>query len=304
METIYISLLTTMDESLSTHPYDKETHLTSTAREGIDRLAAELAAGDTSLLEGVLSVMARFPRRSLMNQLLIAQQAPGATDLRTFEEWGEAGYAVAQGQRGIRILQQRSWTRPNPETTEEETVQSIVSVPVFDVTQINPAQRADHPVLDPLEHVRDLVANPVALGAQLEQAIVRDGMTVTESEQSEAKQRSNTIVIRPGTNEAQRCVDLLYGYAQQFLRYDQARTPQPQAIREQEAAIVTSVVAGRYGLAVTVPTETLRALDTSPAELLAQFDTMRSAISRLVRRIEADPDEVPRATHDHRTGDE
>jgi hypothetical protein len=68
----------------------------------LDDLKERLAQPGTSLLP-LLTVMSRFSRYSLANQMLIYAQRPTATHLMGYRSWLNAGYQVRKGEHGIAI---------------------------------------------------------------------------------------------------------------------------------------------------------------------------------------------------------
>lgn len=78
---------------------------------------------------------ATFHRYSFGNCLLIAQQAPQATQVAGFRHWQELGRQVRKGERAIRIMAPMSVKREDAETGEVERVPFFRAVPVFDVAQ-------------------------------------------------------------------------------------------------------------------------------------------------------------------------
>jgi hypothetical protein len=57
------------------------------AKEKIEQLAAELERGQSATLKAYLAAMARFPRYSLNNLLLITAQRPQARQVAGFTTW-------------------------------------------------------------------------------------------------------------------------------------------------------------------------------------------------------------------------
>jgi hypothetical protein len=66
--------------------------------------ATERITKDPSAFAGYLDIMARFPRLSAANALLVFEQMPDATRLGDFEFWKGAGASVRRGASAITIL--------------------------------------------------------------------------------------------------------------------------------------------------------------------------------------------------------
>lgn len=63
-----------------------------------------LAVFDSSAYRKFLDTMARFPRYSVNNSLLIMMQKPDATAVQSYTAWQRMGRQVKRGEKGIRIL--------------------------------------------------------------------------------------------------------------------------------------------------------------------------------------------------------
>ena len=66
---------------------------------GVRELHEALAAGKSERLQQYLDVMARFPRYSFNNCILIAVQAPHSTMVQGFHAWKKLGRSVKKGKR-------------------------------------------------------------------------------------------------------------------------------------------------------------------------------------------------------------
>ena len=103
------------------------------AREQVERSVRELLTSDG--WRRWAETRATFHKYSFGNCLLIAQQAPEATQVAGFHAWQKLGRQVRKGEKSIRIMAPMSVKRENPETGEEERVPFFRAVPVFDVAQ-------------------------------------------------------------------------------------------------------------------------------------------------------------------------
>ena len=89
------------------------------------------------MLQAFLDVVARFDRYSVNNALLILEQMPEATRLKTFEEWKAAGVSVNRGETAVSLLEPgKEYTKENGETGVSFNVKKV-----FDVSQTNSRQR-------------------------------------------------------------------------------------------------------------------------------------------------------------------
>ena len=98
------------DKGGDLRPYDKDEYA---ARKKAERdnayarieQATERISKDPVAFKDFLDVMARFPRYSVANTLLIFDQRPEATLLADFESWKRRGESVKKGESAIAILE-------------------------------------------------------------------------------------------------------------------------------------------------------------------------------------------------------
>src|SRR5258706_14830609 len=74
------------------------------AEEALNRLSAELQAGQSEALRNYLAAMGRFHRYSWGNVLLINAQRPDATRVAGFHTWHDLGRFVKKDEKGIMIF--------------------------------------------------------------------------------------------------------------------------------------------------------------------------------------------------------
>ena len=73
---------------------------------GVRELNEALAAGKSDRLQQYLDVMARFPRYSFNNCILISLQFPDARMVQGFHAWKKLGRSVKKDEKGIGIIAQ------------------------------------------------------------------------------------------------------------------------------------------------------------------------------------------------------
>ena len=106
----------------------------SEQREQVERAVRELLTSDG--WRRWAETRATFHRYSFGNCLLIAQQAPQATQVAGFKAWQSLGRQVRKGERAIRIMAPMSVKERD--ATGDETGERVVffrAVPVFDIAQ-------------------------------------------------------------------------------------------------------------------------------------------------------------------------
>jgi hypothetical protein len=181
--------------------------LLQTVREGLHALAEELAAGKGDRLQAVLDFAGRFHRYSLGNQALIRAACPTATYVAGYRTWQKLGYQVRKGERGIRILAPRPYTRTTDDGEEEERL-SFAAVAVFDASQLT-----EPPALP--SHRDALPDDQQERYAAVLAAVQGEGIRVEERDDlgsAEGYSAGGVIAIRRGLDSRNRLLVLLHEY--------------------------------------------------------------------------------------------
>jgi len=132
-------------------PRRRPTEAERAERREADRKRAQEAVEALRCSEGWqrwLGARRHFHRYSFGNQLLIAQQCPGATAVAGFKAWLRLGYCVRRGERAIRIwVPMRVRDREAEDPDAKRTIFRLG--PVFDRSQVEPLPPPAEPA--PLE---------------------------------------------------------------------------------------------------------------------------------------------------------
>jgi antirestriction protein ArdC len=109
------------------------------ASNAIEQLRQALEAGHSERLREYLAAMARFPRYSWGNIMLIASQKPNATHVAGFHAWHKLGRFVKKGEKGILILapiiRKKAENNSGAEPDESSVTVGFRAAYVFDLTQ-------------------------------------------------------------------------------------------------------------------------------------------------------------------------
>ena len=124
---------------------------------------------DFSVLPKILSVIARFERMSVANNLLIAHQKSNATKLMDANSINSAGGYINKGARGIILLE------PGNEFKRKDgsTARKINTKKMFDISQTNLSSPARGPVRE-LPDGKNVVYLPHQQKIQLKENIIAD----------------------------------------------------------------------------------------------------------------------------------
>jgi hypothetical protein len=187
--------------------------------------------------------MARFPRYSFRNQLLIAAQRPGATRVAGFQTWRQFGRWVKRGERGIVIVAPLPLRRAEAAEGEEADVSlAFKAVYVFDVSQTDG---------EPLPELAATQGNPADHLLRLKAAITERGIRLRYCEDldgADGVSGGGLILLRAGLTAGEEFGVLTHEFAHELLHQGERRTGVPRKVRELEAEAVAYVVSEAIGL--------------------------------------------------------
>ena len=224
----------------------KREEVTDAVQRGIHELGEALAAGKSDRLLAYLAMMARFPKYSFQNCVLIWTQFPEAKLVQGFQAWKKLGRSVKKGEKGIGIIAPMVY-RARDEKSDDEPSDKVVRgfkvVHVFDVSQTEgedlpefatvvgaPGSHID--AVEQLIRSRDieLMYEPIPGGA--------DGVS-----------KKGTIVIANDLPPAKRLLTLIHELSHETLHINQKRREETtKTIRETEAEAVAFVVSSALGI--------------------------------------------------------
>jgi len=110
---------------------------------------ALLPGYEAGVLRQIQELQAHMPYLSTENAMIIWRQAPGASDVRTHNAWGDAGVSIKAGQEDIYMFRQDQQYKEKKSRFVER---------VYDISQTTEKTRWQPPSSDALEHVRALAA--------------------------------------------------------------------------------------------------------------------------------------------------
>jgi antirestriction protein ArdC len=255
--------------------------LLQTVREGLHALAEELAAGKSERLQAVLDFAGRFHRYSLCNQALIRSQCPTASYVAGYRTWQRMGYQVRKGERGIRILAPRPYTRTADDGEEEQRV-SFAAVAVFDAGQLTetPALPSHRDALpdDQQERYAAVLAAVQAEGIRVEE---RDDLGSAEGYSA-----GGVIAVRQGLDSRNRLLVLLHEWSHELLHKGEANRL-ARARKEAQAEATAYVVGRHFGLAHPFAADYLQSWRVlTPGDLERELDAVVRAAGHIIDRLQ------------------
>jgi antirestriction protein ArdC len=256
--------------------------LLQTVRDGLHALAAELAAGKGERLCAVLDFAGRFHRYSLGNQALIRAACPTATYVAGYRTWQKLGYQVRKGERGIRILAPRPYTRTTDDGEEEQHV-SFVAVAVFDASQLTETPAV--PI-----HRDALPDDQQGRYAAVLAAVRAEGIAVEERDDlgsAEGYSAGGVIALRQGLDSRNRTLILLHEWAHELLHRGDGKKL-ARSRKEAQAEATAYVVGRHFGLAHPFAAEYLQSWRVLTIEdLERELDAVVRAAGHIIDRLEA-----------------
>ena len=215
-----------------------------------------------------LNVMAKFPRYSVNNTMLIMMQRPDAQLCQSFTGWKQMGRYVKKGEKGISILAPAPYKiereqiklddkgRPvfdaDGEPVKEKvevTIRAFKVVKTFDLSQTDGKEL---PTIGPSELVGNIEGYPKLLQALQEISPVPVSFELIDGDAKGFYHlEDKKIVVQDGMSEVQTIKTLLHEMAHQKL-HDKDNVPEAKDIsrngKEVEAESVAYVVCQHYGI--------------------------------------------------------
>ena len=260
-----------------------------------------------------LDTMAKFPRYSVNNNILIMMQKPDAQMCQSFTGWKEMGRFVKKGEKGIKILAPAPYTiqreqtklddRGNPMLDKDgEPIMESVEIKVnafkvvstFDVSQ---TEGKELPTLG----VDELTGGVDGYGTFMEalKEVCPVPMTF-ENIEGGAKgfysQTEKRIAIQEGMSEVQTVKTAIHEMAHQKLHAIENHGPkQTRGSKEVEAESVAYTVCQHYGIDTSDYSFSYVAgwsEGKEMPELKASLDTIRRAASEMITAIDEKVEEL------------
>ena len=302
--------------------------------ESRDKRADELQQITDKLEKGVVEVfqsdrykqfldtMAKFPRYSVNNSLLIMMQKPDAQLCQSFTGWKQMGRYVKKGEKGISILAPAPYKIEREQTKLDDkgrpvfdadgepvkekvevTIRAFKVVKTFDLSQTDGKEL---PAIGPSELVGNIEGYPKLLQALQEISPVPVSFELIDGNAKGFYHlEDKKIVVQDGMSEVQTIKTLLHEMAHQKL-HDKDNVPEAKDIsrngKEVEAESVAYVVCQHYGINTSDYSFSYVAgwsEGKETPELKASLDKIRQTASEFIYQIDqkmevlmADKDQV------------
>ena len=256
-----------------------------------------------------LDTMAKFPRYSVNNSLLIMMQKPDAQLCQSFTGWKQMGRYVKKGEKGISILAPAPYKIEREQTKLDEkgrpvfdadgepvkekvevTIRAFKVVKTFDLSQTDGKEL---PTIGPSELVGNIEGYPKLLQALQEISPVPVSFELIDGDAKGFYHlEDKKIVVQDGMSEVQTIKTLLHEMAHQKL-HDKDNVPEAKDIsrngKEVEAESVAYVVCQHYGINTSDYSFSYVAgwsEGKETPELKASLDKIRQTASEFIYQID------------------
>ena len=266
----------------------KREEVSELVERGIRELNEALAAGKSDRLQKYLDVMARFPRYSFNNCILVALQFPDAKIVQGFHAWRKLGRTVKKGEKGIGIIAPMIGRKKDEEggKADESSEKSIFGFKVVHVFDVSQTEGDDLPEFagvtgDPGDNIEAVEALIRSHGIELVYEAIPGG--------AEGLSTKGTIVVAPDLEPAARLGVLVHELSHEILHQpSERRSETTKTIRETEAEAVAHVVCQALGLETLEHSADYIQLYNGDAEVLAKsMDHIQKTAAKILEGIQA-----------------
>jgi hypothetical protein len=252
------------------------------AETAIQQLAESLERGHSEELRNYLTAMAKLPKYSLNNLMLILSQRPDATRVAGYRTWQQLGRFVKKGAKGILIFAPvvRRRQGVDEETNSAVKLAGFRGVYVFDQSDTDgtPIAELSKREGDPREYAETLKQFVIARGVQLEYS---DSIRPAQGRCSADK-----ITLLPGLPPAEEFSTLAHEVGHHLLHQTPRRAETTKRVRETEAEAVAFVVCSAVGLKTTRAASEYIFLYNGDKALLAEsLDHIQQASTQIMGSI-------------------
>jgi hypothetical protein len=215
------------------------------AEKAVGELAESLERGHSEQLKRYLAAMAKFPRYSLYNILLILAQRPETVRVAGYRTWQSLGRVVKRGAKGILIFAPLVRRAEAQNASEQEHGSRLVG---FRGVHVFAQEDTDG---KPLPSLSECQGDPSAHRDQLKAFVTSRGVEIEYSASMRpalGQCSSDKIELLPDLSAAVEFAVLAHEVAHLLLHFGPNRRDLTKQVRETEAEAVAFVVCSAIGL--------------------------------------------------------
>lgn len=280
-------------------PIFTEAQLIAKARDYMDQLTSKVQAGQSERLVSYLGFIAKCPKYSRRNRMLIASQDPDATIVRGYNDWEKDGFQVrrlnkdpkkGKVEHGIGILAPHFIKVPDLEAKKqgEDKKKQIVDyyfpVFVFDVKHLTPESQARVP-----EFYTTVVGDYETLYSRIVQAATKDGYNVQEAalqaEEGRGYSLYKDIYIDRRLASGNKVLTAIHEWTHAKLHWTEEGEKVALGIKECHAAAVQYAVATHFGIPAEYSADYIINWGNDEKTLRAELDVVSTTAVHMIKAI-------------------
>lgn len=282
-------------------PIFTEAELVAKARDYMEQLTSQLQAGQSERLVSYLGFIAKCPKYSRRNRVLIASQEPDATIVRGYNDWKKDGFQLrylnkdpkkGKVEHGIGILAPHIIKVPDLEAKArgEDRTKQIVDyyfpVFVFDVKHLTPESQARIP-----QFYTTVVGDYEALYRRIVQAATSDGYNVHEAalhaEEGRGYSLYKDIYIDRRLASGNKVITAIHEWTHARLHWTPEGEKVELGIKECHAAAVQYAVASHFGIQADYSADYIISWGNDEKTLRAELDKVSTTAVHMIKAIHA-----------------
>jgi hypothetical protein len=220
------------------------------AEKALAQLAETLEQGKSDELKKYLAAMAKFPRYSLNNILLILAQRPDTPRVAGYQTWRELGRQVNRGARGILIFAPIVRRKAEKNEQDEVSTDSGSSAKLLGFRGVHVFAEEDTSGQS-LPGLSRCSGDPSIFAERLREFVASRGIALEYSENIRPAQGQcsrGRIELLPGMDPAVEFSVLAHEVGHHLLHFGERRSETTKRVRETEAEAVAFVVSEAIGL--------------------------------------------------------
>ncbi len=254
------------------------------AEKAIEQLSESLERGHSEELQNYLRAMAKFPRYSLHNILLILAQRPKASRVAGYRTWQQLGRFVKKGAKGILIFAPVLRRK----RTDKDEMLHAPGVAVAGFRGVYVFEEADTDG-DPIAEISRCQGDPSAFTDRLKQFVSSRAIQLEYSDciaPAHGQCSPGRIVLLPGLSAAVEFSTLAHEAAHALLHMTARRAETTKRTRETEAEAVAFVVCNAIGLEATKSASDYISLYSGDKNVLAEsLEHIQRASAEIIAAI-------------------
>jgi hypothetical protein len=282
-------------------PIYTEAQLVSMAKDYMEQLTSQVQAGQSERLVSYLGFIAKCPKYSRRNRVLIASQEPDATIVRGYNDWKKDGFQVrslnkdpkkGKVEHGIGILAPHIIKVPDlvakeqGEDRKKQIVDYYFPVFVFDVKHLEPKSQERIP-----QFYTTVVGDYEALYRRIAQAATIDGFNVQETalqaEEGRGYSLYKDIYIDRRLASGNKVLTAIHEWTHAKLHWTPEGEKVALGIKECHAAAVQYAVASHFGIPADYSADYILHWGNDEKTLRGELDVVSTTAVHMIKAINA-----------------